>query len=235
MTTSIITLDLIKSSMRLFGGNGAGITPSSEEANDALGVLNDIVEAWNLDGLMLYGQLAVPLATIPGVGVYTIGTPGGQFNVERPADITSAYCTFGGVDFPIELVGQEDYDLISLKSQQQPIIERLCYVNDFPLGVIQVWPVPSQAIPLVIQAPRVLPMVPDVNTVLTLPPGYLKALRMILGIELAAEYGADVEAEIKSSYIKVKSDLMRLNRPKLTMKSDPILTGEDPVAWQRGY
>lgn len=234
MTTSIVTLDLIKSSMRLFGGNGEGITPSSEEANDALLVLNDVVEAWNTDGLMLYGNVNDTVNTSAGVGQYTIGT-GGQFNIDRPAEILSAYCTFGGVDFEIDLIGQEDYNLIGLKTQQQPIIERLCYINEFPLGVILLWPVPQSVIPLVLYSNRVLPQVPNVSTTLTLPPGYIKTLRYALGIELAAEYGAMVSDDVKAIYTKTKADLMRLNRPKLTMRCDPILTDGDPVIWQRGY
>jgi len=233
-TQPIVVLDLIKAAMRLFGGNGAGITPSSEEANDALLVLNDIVAAWNLDGLMLYGKVDETVNTIAGIGQYTIGN-GGQFNVDRPADILGAYCNFGGVDFPIDVIGQDDYNLIALKTQQQPIIERLCYINDFPMGTVLLWPVPQMVIPLTLQVNRVLPMVPNVNVVLSLPPGYLKCLRLILGIELAVEYGAQIDSDVKATYIKTKSDLMRLNRPKLTMKSDPILTGDDVAVWQRGY
>jgi hypothetical protein len=234
MTTSIVVLDLIKSSMRLFGGNGAGITPSSEEANDALLVMNDIISAWNTDGLMMYGKISTPVMTIPGVGQYTIGIPGGQFLIDRPADILGAYCTLEGADFDIDVIGQPAYDLLSLKTQPGDIIERLCYVNDFPLGGVLIWPVPTKAIQLTLQVNRVITQITDINTVLIMPPGYLKALRQITGIELAAEYGAEVDADIKSSYIKAKSDLMRLNRPKLTMRVDPILCGGDPASPHRG-
>lgn len=232
--TIIVALDLIKSAMRLFGGNGEGITPSSEEANDALLVLNDVVEALSVDGLMCYGIVNTVLATVAGQGQYTMGLTG-QFNVERPDEILNAYCTFGGVDFPIDIIGQEDYNLIGLKTQQQPIIERLCYINSYPLGTVLLWPVPQVVVPLVVQVNRNLSAVSTVNTILNLAPAYQKVYRYALGIELAAEYGAQVSDDVRTIYTKTRADVMRLNRPKLTMKSDPVLTDGDPVIWQRGY
>jgi hypothetical protein len=235
MPSGITAGELIKSSLRLIGAIGTSEVPTADEYTDGLNALNDLLETWSTQNLAVYGSADVTFNTVAGTATYTIG-PTGAWVTDRPVRINdSPICTFGGVGFPIDLVGQADYDLIPLKTQQQPIVEQMLYVNDSPNGIITLWPVPSGIVPITMNIDRVLTQVASSATVMSFPPGYLLALRYNLGILLAPDYGRQVAPEVlavaQSSFANVK----RANKTKRTAKYDAGLCSADPVIWQRGY
>jgi hypothetical protein len=234
MPSGIIVSDLIKSSMRLIGAIASGETPTADEANDGLLVLNDMLENWSTETLSVWETRNVSFNTVAGQAEYTIG-PAGNFNGVRPIDIDAAYCTFNGVDFPIQLINQEQYNQINLKTMRQPIIERMLYTNEFPLGVITVWPVPSQAMPLVLTARDNILAPVTLATTLTGPPGYAKALRFCLAVEMAPEFGLEASATVMQVAADSKGDYKRTNMPIVEAQYDAALTAPQVALYQRGY
>src|SRR5882757_50714 len=118
---------LITSSLRLIGAIATGETPTAAEINDGISTLNDLLENWSTQNLAMYGSAVEIFPTVAGQAIYTIG-PTGNWNTARPVRISGdGYCTFNGVDFPVEQIGQGQYDAIGLKTQQQPIVEKLLY------------------------------------------------------------------------------------------------------------
>jgi len=234
MPSPIAAVDLINSSARLAKVLASGETLNANELSDSLLVLNDILEQWSTNSLAVWGEANETFNLIAGQSVYTIG-PGGAFNTVRPVAICDAYCNFGGVDFHINQMSQEKYNLISLKTMAQPIVEQLLYVNDFPLGLITVWPVPTQAIPITLSTGRVLSTPVVAATLLTGPPGYLKALRYALAVELGAEFGVDPSPVVLETAAVSMADYKRSNITVVEARFDDALT-VDPVAlYQRGY
>lgn len=78
--TTTSALDLITGALRNINALEAGETPSAQDSGDALMVLNDLVESWSLDKLIIFSQVENVLALIPGQNQYTIGNPvGGTF------------------------------------------------------------------------------------------------------------------------------------------------------------
>lgn len=234
MPNAIIVSDLITSSMRLIGAIATGETPTADEARDGLLVLNDMLENWSAERLSVWGTANETFSTVAGQAVYTIG-PAGDFNTTRPVYITDAYCTFGGVDFPVSIWGQEEYNRISLKSMQQPIVEKLLYVNDAPLGLITLWPVPSQVIPLVLSTGQVLTNPVTLATSLTGPPGFTKALRFCLAVEYAAEFGVSPPAIVVQIAADSKGDYKRANMVPVVSTYDAALVTPSRATWQEGY
>jgi hypothetical protein len=235
MPSGITAGELIKSSLRLIGAIGTSEVPTADEFVDGLSALNDLLEIWSTQNLAVYGSADVAFNTVAGTATYTIG-PTGAWVTDRPVRINDApICTYNGVDFPIDLVGQGDYDLIPLKTQQQPIVEQMLYVNDNPNGRITLWPVPSSIVSITMNIDRVLTQVASTATVLTFPPGYLLALRYNLGILLAPDYGRQIAPEVISVAQSSFANLKRANKVKRTAKFDAGLVNSDPVLWQRGY
>ena len=233
MPSPTTAYDLIKGAMRKVGITAAGETPTADEANDALTDLNDLIEGMSIDNLFVWGAASSSFTTAAGQATRTIG-PTGQFVSDRPVRITNAYCTYGGVDFPIEIIGQEEYDNITYKPQQSQIIEKMAYVNDFPNGLLYMWPVPSQAIPLVIGIDRILTSVPSLATTMTFPPGYLNFMMHALGMKLAPEYGVQpmpVVAEIASSS---RAALKRANKLRRKAYFDEALQPCYVGDWRTG-
>lgn len=234
MPVSQSAYNLIRASLRLIGAIATGETPTADEANDGLVTLNDMLDSWTTESLAIYGSDDNTFTTVPGQLLYTIG-PGGNFVTDRPVRISDAFCTYGGVDYDIVIIGQGEYDRITLKTQQQQIIERLLYINDNPLGIIKLWPVPASAVPLVLNIDRVLTSIPNLSTTISMPPGYSIAMRYTLALLMAPDYGIQIDAAMNGMANAMKANLKRANRQKRVSQFDAALGGHDDVIlWQTG-
>lgn len=236
MPSGVAAGDLIKGAARLVNVIATSETLTADELNDGLATLNDLLELWSTQNLAVYGAADVTFNTVAAQASYTLG-PTGTWVGDRPVRINDwPSCRVSGVDFPIELIGEQDYNLIPLKTQPGQIIERMLYVNDFPNGRVTLWPVPSAVVPITFSVDRILTQVPNVATLMTFPPGYLLAMRYQLGIMLAPDYGRTVTEEVaavaRSSFAAIK----RANKVRRTAGFDAGLVGHDgPVTYQRGY
>lgn len=225
---------LIESAMRVVGiiSSGAGETPTADEANDALDSLNDLLESMSLENLFVWGTVDQTFTTVIGQASRTIG-PTGQFvATARPIRISGAYCTVQGVDFPIDIIGMAQYNDTCLKSQPGQIIEQLLYVNDFPNGIVTLWPTPSAAIPLVLSIDRVMTSVPTLATALTYPPGYLNFMKHALGMMLAPDYGVTPSQTVADIARGTRAALKRANKEKVIARFDASLTDGPVTSWQ---
>lgn len=225
---------LVKSSLLLIGAIAPGETPTADEFTDGLSSLNDLLEILSLQNLAVYGSALETFPTVAGQALYTIG-PAGNWNTTRPVRISgSAICTFNGVDFPVDQIGQNEYDLIGLKTQQQPIVEKLLYVNANPLGLITLWPVPSQIVNIGINTDRVLSAVADTSTAMVFPPGYMLMMRYMLAVLCAPDYGKAVPPEIAGVATSSLAAVKRANKVKRVMSFDGALVDSGPAIWQTG-
>lgn len=222
MPSPIIALDLLTSSMRLAGILAAGETPTANEANDALAVLNDLLDAWAIEKLMLFRNDSNQFNLVAAQQDYTIGTAG-NFNMTRPVSITGAYATYAGLDFPLRILTTDEWDAIALKLLQAPLPCALYYDPSMSLGVISIWPIPSQVIPLTLTTGMQFTQAANLATVLTYPPGYAKALRYNLAVELAAEFGMQPDAVIVSTAVALLGRIKAANRQQPIAQLDPAL------------
>ena len=184
---TITALDLITRSMRLINALAAGEQPTPEDANDALETLNELIDGWSTQSLAVYSTNNDEFTTTPGKARYTYGA-GGDINAQRPIFVNDAYCIRQGVTTFVRVIDITEYNTIPLKGTSQPLVERLLYTNLFPFGQIDLWPVPSEAVTIGITSGRVIADVPDLQTSIALPPGYLRALRYNLAVDLWPEY-----------------------------------------------
>ena len=231
MPSPISAYDLIASAFRKIGVLEAGETMAAGDGATGLQALNDVIETWNIEGLSLVGSLPVTFSTVAAQNTYTLGT-GGNWSGQRPASITSAYCSVNGVDFPIGIWTLEEWMALPLKTLQQAIIERLVYVNAYPLGQVILYPTPSSVVTVTLNYESAISQVASVNTTLTLAPGYARALQYAVGQELQAEYGgSDVTAYARAT----KAILKRANRSSPVSSFDPTLTGGGVFIGARGY
>jgi hypothetical protein len=232
MPSGITAGDLIENSLRLIGVLATGETMTADELNDGLSTLNDLLEIWSTQNLAVYGSADATFNTVANTAAYTIG-PTGTWVTDRPVRINSSpYCTVNGISFPITLLGQSDYDLISYKAQTDQIIERMLYVNDSPNGRITLWPVPNAIVPITLNIDRVLTQVATTATLMTFPPGYLLAMRYALGILLAPDYGRAIPPEIQGVAQSSFASIKRANKVKRAASYDSALVHQtSPSGW----
>ena len=66
-------IDIISRALKDIGALEAGETPTPEAAQDALDMLNDLIDQWSNEGMMVYNVTEIVFPVIPGQTQYTIG------------------------------------------------------------------------------------------------------------------------------------------------------------------
>ena len=233
MPASQSAYDLIEGSMRLLGAIATGETMTADEANDGLNSLNDVLETWSLENLTVWGVDNQTFVSVAGQSLYTIG-PTGDFVTTRPVRISRMFCTLNGVDFPVELIGEDEYDAISLKTQGQDYPEKAVYINSSPLGILKVWPVFTQSLPVTLAIDQVLTQIPTLSTAIGFPPGYYIALKHALAIMLSPDYGITPSSVIVQVEQMAKANIKRANKKKREAGFDLAYTSGPVRIWQTG-
>ena len=233
MPASQSAYDLIEGSMRLLGAIATGETMTADEANDGLNSLNDVLETWSLENLTVWGVDNQTFVSVAGQSLYTIG-PTGDFVTTRPVRISRMFCTLNGVDFPVELIGEDEYDAISLKTQGQDYPEKAVYINSSPLGILKVWPVFTQSLPVTLAIDQVLTQIPTLSTAIGFPPGYYIALKHALAIMLSPDYGITPSSVIVQVEQMAKANIKRANKKKREAGFDLAYTSGPIRIWQTG-
>lgn len=230
-------LDLIKSSMRLATILASGETPTSDEANDGLKSLNDILENWSLENLAVWQSDNFTANLVIAQAAYTIGA-GGNFNTTRPVRIGSSYTRISSgtsaADFPLTEWGLAEYNAVAVKATGG-VPERFVYLNEYPLGQVILYPVPAVTSTIALNVDRVLSFPLALTTTLAFPPGYEKALRYALATNIAPEYGIQPPAVVSAIAVSSKADLKRANKKHVVSAFDATLLGDGFAHWQRGY
>lgn len=162
---------------------------SAADSATGLVVLNDLLDSWSNEHLICFAILEQSAPLQIGVASYTIG-PGGALNMPRPLRINQGYAAAYVLDtdlnrYPVEVMQRTDWNLIgNLANINSSIPTRLFYDPQIPLGIINIWPVPSQ--PYTLFWDSYLPLVsfPSLQSVVSVPPGYSRAIKLNLTLEL---------------------------------------------------
>ncbi len=99
--TTTTALDLITGALRNINALESGETPNAQDASDALQVLNDLLESWSIEKLLIFSNTENILNWTPGKYQYTVGNPvGGTFT----GTLVSGSPTISGVTIPTGLI-----------------------------------------------------------------------------------------------------------------------------------
>lgn len=219
--------DLIRAAMRLIQVAAVDTDLTASELRDGLESLNRMIDAWALEELMLYQVTRETFPLAASQLSYSVGL-GGDFDTVRPTKLVGAYLTISTgaipVDYPMQVIGYDDYNDIRLKTLQTNFPSYCYYEPAFPLANLYVYPVcavNNESITLTSWKP--LAMIADPTATISLPPGYWEALVFNLAVRIAEEYQFDMRpttiAIAESSLKKIK----RMNQRTLTLQTDVAL------------
>ena len=221
-------LNFITDALLDLGVLAVGEAPTDTEAQDALRRLNDLLETWNLQSLLIY-SVDETTKVLTGATSYTIGL-GGDINVARPVRIDKAAyrVTVGGtiLDFPLEPLTDQQYESIALKSLTTTLPGWFYYDQAFPLGNIFLWPKATTADTLVLWFWHALSSFANLTATVTFPPGYARALRLNLAVELGISYrDAPVTDRLLSAAQESKGWLKTQNHTPRYLRLPGMLRG----------
>jgi hypothetical protein len=202
-------------------------------------------------GIIVGSNLSAPgipsAAVVTAIGTSTITfTPGlpatatfpaqlitftipGDFPIERPLRITNVYTrlTQGGstgIDYPCEIWSGDQYTSIGLKQQPGPWPKGVYYNENFPLGQLLFWPVPTMGGELHMWTDDVFTQFSNLTDTVQLPQGYARALKKNLALELAPEYNKTPSPALIAAARTSKMALKALNAtPQTPATYDPAI------------
>lgn len=218
--------DVIRGALRTLGVLASSETPSAAQQSDGLEVLNGLLDSWAGERLALFASLRSTHALTPSLSPHTIGASG-TFNVTRPVRVTRASLVASGSpggEQPISLLTDAQWQATQGKTTTGTP-SALWVESSYPLMKLWLWPVPSAADTLVLYSWQQLAQFPDASTTFDFPPGYGRALRTNLAVELAPEYGVSPSNELLGQAAESKANVKRLNMQPSIMRPDPTVSG----------
>lgn len=218
---------LVHSAMRLIQVSAQDTDLTASELQDGIEVLNRMIDQWGVEELMLYQVTRESFSSVANQQMYTIGN-GGDFDTIRPTKIIGAYFTLSNgslpVDYPINILGWDDFNAIRLKTLTTNFPMYLYYQPDFPLGKIYIYPLfASSAESLTLTSWKPLGLISDPAATIELPPGYWDAIVFNLAVRMAEEYQFDIRPQTAAIAQNGLRLIKRMNQRVTTLQTDPAL------------
>jgi hypothetical protein len=184
---------LIYAALRDLGVIRSGQTAPQDVINDAFDALNQLIDTWLIDQLLVYAYLA-DIYTLNGTQQsYTIGPAGADFTAPRPTGIQDANIILNNsspvVRQPVQLINVDQWADIRVQQLQPAIPLVLYYDQGFDaadgFGTINLWPGPQSSYQLEIYTWQQLTAFPNHSTAIIFPPAYANAIRKNLAVMIA--------------------------------------------------
>ena len=301
--------DIISRALKDIGALEAGETPTADAAQDAFDMLNDMLDQWSNESMMIYNYTEIIFPVVAGQTQYTIGPTGdvgstfvgsisgdiltitsvtsgsitlnqyidggavaagtqiisfltgaggvtnaaGTYKInipqtvasttiqgyfQKPLGINSAFVRVntnsngipiqnGGLDYPVAVIGLDEYELIGLKTLNGPWPKALYYNPGDVLGNLFVWPNPSQG-EMHIFTDTIFTRYNKMYDDLPMPQGYTNAMRWCLAERLMPMYGKTNGTQIQmiNAYAgQAKANIKRTNmKPQVVSRCDDVIT-----------
>jgi hypothetical protein len=207
--------DQINGALRLIGQLAEGETPSAATSQDALTAMNQMIDSWSIERLAVFSTQDQVFSWPPGAISRTLG-PTGDFVGNRPVlldDSTYFRDPANNISFGIKILNQQQYNGIAVKTVTSTYPQVIWINMTYPDIEMYVYPVPTKVLEWHFVSVSELTQPATLATVLTFPPGYLRAFRYCLACEIAAEFGVEPSPQVSRIAMTSKRNLKRINNP----------------------
>ena len=207
--------ELIKGSLRLIGMLAEGEEPSAAVMQDSIAAMNAMIQSWDTERLSVFSTQDQIFIWPAGFATRTLG-PTGDFVGDRPIlvdDATYFKDPQTNLSFGIKMINQQQYDGIALKNVTSTYPQVMWVNMTYPDISLTIYPVPIKALEWHIVSVEKLAEVATVATDIAFPPGYIRAFRYNLAMELAPEFGVEPSPQVMRIAMSSKRNLKRINNP----------------------
>jgi hypothetical protein len=208
-------LQVITDSLKLLGVVAGHEVPTAAEQQDSFARLNELIDSWGTHAQTLLVSRRDVIPLLPNTQTYAIG-PGLAVDLPVPMAIDDvAYVIPSAPEYEVFLEVGTDRSAVATpqKLLTGAVPQVVNYSRTHGYGELWVWPVPTVATDLVIYWAQTLAAFPDLVTPVSLAAGYARALRTNLALELAPEFGRQVDALIVQQARESLADVKRQNFP----------------------
>jgi len=207
--------DQINAALRLLGVLAEGETPSAATSQDALNAMNQMLDSWSIERLMIYNTIDQVFTWPAGEITRHLG-PTGEFVGLRPVllDDSTYYRDPGtNVSFGIKFINQQQYDGIAVKTVTSTYPQVMWINMEYPDISMTIYPMPTRDLEWHFISVQELSQPATLATELLFPPGYLRAFVYNLACEIAPEFGVEPSPSVARIAMTSKRNLKRINNP----------------------
>jgi hypothetical protein len=169
------------------------------------------------------------IATLTAADSITYTAPG-NFAIPRPLRVRNGFTRITasgntGLDYWFDAQNSiDDYNEIGYKGVPGPWPYLVAYQSTFPYGSLRVYPNPQQAGEVHFWTDVILSQFLSLTQSVNLPQGYARALKKLLAIELAPEYGKQPSPELLRQAWEARTYIKSLNEtPVKKLRYDSAL------------
>ena len=218
--------EIITDALIEIGAIAQGETPDDGVMTLGLGRLQKLIDAWAAE----FGTIAVQdrqtFVLTSGTSTFTIG-PSGNLVTQRPVWIEAVNYVVPGstgqpgtVEVPMGPMNNDQYAALSIKNLSSGLPQLYYYNATNTNGTMNIWPVVSQNVTLVLYLPRAVDQPVTAGSTVIGPPGYAEAFLYQLAVRLCNPMGRQLTQELRDLS---RAAFLRMQRPN----ADPGILGVD--------
>lgn len=222
--------DIISMAFQALGVYAPNEQIDGDDMKTALSVLNAMLDTWSNENLLSYAIMQYNLPLVINKQQYTIGlSSSADLNQLRPlkliAQAGGAYVTdLSNNRYPVQVITQEQWNQIGLLSTTSQIPTMIFYDPQFPLGVLNVFPLPSLTYTLTFSAYMQFSSFTDMTQTVNLPPGYFEAIYSNLAVRLHTFFkDAQLRPELVQYANSTRASVKRTNMRSIPAQFDPYI------------
>lgn len=221
---------IIASAMKEIAVLPSGEVPSAAESADCFLYLNNMIDEWTTERLMIFTVARQIFPLTVGQQVYTLGT-GGNFNIPRPtrverAGIINLSNPAQPLELPLEYLTFDQWAEIPVKNIQSALPQKVWNDNGFPLMNLSYWCVPTQSVQTALYCWSMLTAFPDLVTDEEFPPGYANALIFGLAVNIGDMFGRPAPPSVIAKALTAKARVKTINAPLIDLHVDAALVAK---------
>ena len=219
--------DLITAALKRISAVQENETPSAESQADAFSRLNDLIDAWATERLTIFTVTRTTFTITSGTRDYAIGGARPTF-IDHVSYIDTSAAT--PTEIALGLLTDDQFAAWPQKTatSNAPIV---AYYNPtFPTGTLSLLYTPtSSTLQGVLYAPNPVQQFAATSDPISMPPGYKRALRDNLAVELWPEFRENVPIDpmLVQSARESKAQMKRLNDRILYIVPNSSLIGHE--------
>ncbi len=173
---------VIQSTLEKMKVYAPGVSVNAADSARCLDIMQKMLDGWSNQRLACYANLEQSFPLVANKQSYTIGPTGSpDITAPRPLAILTGPGAAYLVDvnqnrYPINVIEQDQWNAIGLLNETSDLPDTLFYDPQFPLGIINIFPLPLLAYTVYFDARLQLQSIANLATAFSLPPGYIQAI-----------------------------------------------------------
>jgi len=230
--------DIINTALRRINSIAPGENPTAAEIAAGWETLNDMLDAWSIERLMVWAVQRQMFPLVVGQQSYQMGLGAPDFNVARPnridrMGIISLNNPSQPLELPLDYCTEAEWQQIPVKQILSSIPQRVWDDKQFPYRTFYFWCIPSAPVQTTIYSWTQLGSFNDLSTDYEFPAGYLDAIKWNLAFRIASEFGGFMPPQVPQMAAETKANIKSLNIPIIDLRVDDALvaTGRRQYNW----